>query len=403
MLAYSDPLAAQPLWEQNKGQCDLIFKNYEQAEVADLKYCVGIWEAYRSVDKLSDAEKSLVAKGMERLFHEGDEEAEFLSRNALARLGFAAPLKKEKKSQDSAPKKKRKKYKPGEATEKEAAKAKKIRETGFKLYKKGDCDGALKMYEEALSLYPGFVQALYDSACCYSLTGQKELAIEYLQRLVDIGTKESHAKFALARTDKDFDPMRDDVEFKKTTGYCKIKLLNGVAEDFADVGDEEVEQLEKYLKKLHYAVDAVDRDKHVRDKPHIWYKSHSKNQAYLFSKVINTKSVFVPIDWDSEYDIIISWADKPQKDADGEIVLKNSTAAKGGVKKQDKDFEKRMDNLLLEEENALKQPEEYSRKVDNVVGTPDRVEMKVDSGIRKIESTGGKIEGTVDKIDKLFK
>jgi len=51
----------------------------------------------------------------------------------------------------------------------------------------------LKRRLAALEKDPAFVQALYDSACCYARTGDKDQAVEYLTRLQDMASTHKDA------------------------------------------------------------------------------------------------------------------------------------------------------------------------------------------------------------------
>jgi tetratricopeptide (TPR) repeat protein len=74
-------------------------------------------------------------------------------------------------------------------------------------FEAGDSDGAVRIMEEVLAERPDDQRALYDLACFESLAGRRENALEHLARAVerDPSLRER------ARTDPDFDPIRDDV------------------------------------------------------------------------------------------------------------------------------------------------------------------------------------------------
>ena len=65
------------------------------------------------------------------------------------------------------------------------------------------------MLESTLADYPGNPYLIYNIACCESLLGRKDEALEHLRLAVD-----AHAPFLEhARDDTDLDPVRDDPRF----------------------------------------------------------------------------------------------------------------------------------------------------------------------------------------------
>lgn len=401
---------AEDLWDQNKGNCEAVFQNYEQAELPELKYCMGMWEAYRNLNTLNEAQRLFMAKVFDRLYKEGDVETRHVAKNALARLGFApkaqsdAELEAARAAAEAKPI--RKKYRPLTADPAEQKLARKIREQGMKLYKRKDYDGAVALFNEALQHDGKYEQALYDAACCYALLGDAANAAEYLLRLSDLGTKEALKFIRKARVDKDFDGIRDDPGYKRGCGYARIKVLNGMPADDKEAGAGSVVSLIDMLNspKLAYKAEDGGDDKHSRDRPHIWYKEHAKNQAYIVAKVIgHPRTRLVKLDWESDFDMIVSWADKVERNQDGERTVKYSLVRKSGSGGGGVDPEKRMDEALREEDKALREPDEYARKATHVLETPDRMANKVDSAQDRVDSTVKTFEKVGDKAGKLFK
>jgi len=393
---------AQSQWDKEKGNCEALFAACDQAPLAELNTCMRMWEAYRDVSKLKDIEKQQAARAFNRVFKEGDDESQHIARNALSRLGFAPPAEQpsEKKAtaQDG-----RKRYRPHTAPAEDQKAAVKLRNQAMRAYKKKDYSDALDLLNQALKLDPAYVQALYDAACCYALNGDKNNAVEYLKRLSDIGSKESLEKVRKSRTDSDFAQYQDDPAMKQVNGYARIKVLNGMGKDDTEMGEENVFKLVEVLNtpKMGYKATEGGEDKHPRDRPHIWYKEHAKNQAYVVMKLIgHPRTRLVPLDWESDVDLIVSWADKVETTKDGEKVVKYSLAKKGSSAG---DPEKRMDQALAEQDNALREPDEYARKVEHVAATPERIEGKVDSATGRVDRTVDTIDKAADKVNGLFK
>ena len=67
-------------------------------------------------------------------------------------------------------------------------------------------DEAVARYVTLLARYPEHAGVLYNLACLESLAGERDAAIEHLTRAIEL--YEPNAEYA--RTDPDFDPIRDD-------------------------------------------------------------------------------------------------------------------------------------------------------------------------------------------------
>ena len=76
-------------------------------------------------------------------------------------------------------------------------------------YEKQEYEQGREILESTLADYPGNAFLHYNIACCESLLGRKDEALENLALAVA-----AHEPFvALARDDKDFDPIREDSRF----------------------------------------------------------------------------------------------------------------------------------------------------------------------------------------------
>jgi tetratricopeptide (TPR) repeat protein len=74
------------------------------------------------------------------------------------------------------------------------------------LYEAGDYAGAADRGREALDAHPGYPDLLYNVACCESLAGRPDDAVEHLAQAIEIwdGFR------AMAREDSDFDSIRGE-------------------------------------------------------------------------------------------------------------------------------------------------------------------------------------------------
>ena len=78
-------------------------------------------------------------------------------------------------------------------------------------YTRGDYEGGISFLEDCLRRDPGYPGVLYNLACCESLAGRGDEAVEHLRAALDAepGLRES------ARDDEDFAPLRDDRRFEE--------------------------------------------------------------------------------------------------------------------------------------------------------------------------------------------
>lgn len=75
-------------------------------------------------------------------------------------------------------------------------------------------DKAIEVLSETLEQYPDDATLIYNLACAESMSGQTADALAHLRTAA-----EREERFReLARTDTDFDPIRDDAEFQKIVG-----------------------------------------------------------------------------------------------------------------------------------------------------------------------------------------
>ena len=76
-------------------------------------------------------------------------------------------------------------------------------------YQEKDYAKAIEVFRRALEKYPDNASGLYNLACCESLVGEREAALEHLRRAIELN--EDFREYA--KTDTDFDAIRDDPTF----------------------------------------------------------------------------------------------------------------------------------------------------------------------------------------------
>lgn len=82
------------------------------------------------------------------------------------------------------------------------------------LYQAGEYEEAADRGRKLLEAKPPYSAVYYNVACCESLAGRKEDAIEHLRRAIELSERSRE----WARGDSDFDPIRDDPAFKELVG-----------------------------------------------------------------------------------------------------------------------------------------------------------------------------------------
>jgi tetratricopeptide (TPR) repeat protein len=81
-------------------------------------------------------------------------------------------------------------------------------------YESGDYDEAIRLGRLSIEEHPQASAVLYNLACCESLAGRKDDAIEHLRQ----ATSQVDRLRQLAANDSDFDPIRDEPAFKELVG-----------------------------------------------------------------------------------------------------------------------------------------------------------------------------------------
>ena len=392
-------------WQTYKSDCDKVFNSHRTIVIQRLKECVGLWTAYvdPNVVKPQEAQRLKIAfQGLyDRSMNAGDEEGEFLARGAAERLRARLVLKLKRDpttasgTGDAERPQKRKKFVSPEVSVGDQRRAEKEVKKGIKFFKRKKRDKAMAAYKRALAFDPGNLNGIYNLAAEYAFRKQAGDAVDQLLKLKDIGTNGAVARLQEARVDPDFEPIHDDVAYKKVTGYARIKLVNSIGM----FGEDEVDRIEKTLRKLkHRDVEQGIDKKQGRTAPVIWFKDHSAATAWVVKKtLIHPGTLMTKIHWDTPYDIVVSWGNKIVK--------------RDGVKQPQKDYtdvnpekaEKRLSDLRREEDKALREPEKVARKIDHTVDTPKRIQNSVEGGVRRAERTVDTIKNTGGKVKRMFK
>ena len=76
---------------------------------------------------------------------------------------------------------------------------------------KGQTDDAIRMFQQAIEVDPNFATSYYNLSCILATKKEKEKALEYLKKAISLDQKYKDK----AGTDKDFDNLRAEKEFKE--------------------------------------------------------------------------------------------------------------------------------------------------------------------------------------------
>ncbi len=115
--------------------------------------------------------------------------------------------------------------------------AKTLFEKGLSHYEKGEYGKASEFFKEGVIEDPEFHECLYNLACCYSMMGDKNNALVYLNRAAKLHI---HC-IDWAKEDKELDNIRKDPLFKK--------ILNNLGGESFYVDEEAEETAEEDIEK----------------------------------------------------------------------------------------------------------------------------------------------------------
>ncbi len=404
-MAFAPAMAgAVTSWEGDAEVCMRAFQSPEKSELGQLIYCMKVWAMFRRPATIPEADRKIAVPAFLRIYRDGSAQSRQEAELVLQSLNTPIPdeLKKREGSkrrrggrairagQPSILAPDRPKYEPPPCGKKATRTAKRWAGKGDKQRRKGKSRAAEGLYQRALAACEGHVRSNYGMAGAKAMQNEVADAVEYLQRLGDIGSNAAIDRLNQARVDRSFVTLRGQPDFRRLTGYMKLKLLNGCGE----YGEDEVERIEHLFEKLRHEIAEKGHDKHQRKRPHVWYKSHAKVQALLAQEVVDDPDTRLRrITWDSEFDIIVSWGVKLEKDEYGDVRPKKNPRS------FDPDAaDKKMRDLETKQNQALRKPEKAATTAERVIDTPDRAERKAKSAVDRTKRTIDKVERVGGKL-----
>jgi hypothetical protein len=399
-LALASPSAeAVTSWEGDAEVCMRAFASPEKSELKQLVYCMKVWAMFRRPATIPEADRKIAVPAFLRVYRDGSPQTRQEAELVLQSLNTPIPDELKKRNvkrrsggravragQPSILAPDRPKFDPAPCGKKARSGARRWVGKGNQQRKKGNARAAEGFYQRGLAGCEGHIASLYGMAGAKAMQNDVAGAVEYLQRLGDIASDEAIDRLNQARIDRSFATLRGQPDFRRLTGYVKLKLLNGCAE----FGEDEVERIEHLLKKLRHEIAEKGHDKHQRKRPHVWYKNHAKVQALLMQEVVDDPDTRTRrITWDSDFDIIVSWGVKLEKDEYGDVRPKKNPRS------FDPDVaDKKMAKLSQKQNQTLRKPEQAANTAERVLDTPDRTQRKAKSAVDRTKRT-------IDKMERL--
>lgn len=387
--AISGQAWAGNLWKARQAECISAFTSAESGDQGKLMSCADDFASDAVIDQLPPADKGKIEKGLRWLYDNGSDKGAKVARLALQRLGVMLPVRASKgggAARAEAPE--RAKYDPPEAKKADAEAAEKLYKDGVALLKKKKWKEAVAVLNKGLEKNPRSEKILYNLGCGEAnMPGDYKPLWTHLQYLADLGTDYSSELLVKSRADEDFEPVREEVEFKRLTGYMRAQIVNTVD----DVGEPGVANIFKLFEKLgHRKPDKKDDDKTPLPAPIVQFKPHAKAQTAVIAELLGDPDTKLEPITEGKYDLVIRWGTKVD-DKGKPINLGPETADEAVAKARQK------------QNKALAQPEQAIGKVNKVLDTPGRVISEAGKMKDRVLSVGDKAKGAADKAKDLEK
>ncbi len=385
-------------WATKGKECDTgAFSAPESAEVAELSKCSKAWAAYRTdYGPVKGAYKDRVVLAMQILYKKGDDGDAARAKDILAKLGVTELPSRVAEAPPKPKAPPREVFNPPAPSKAEVTAAKKLITAGLAAHKKGDLPKALASYEQAIEKAPGHPDGHYNAACISALMKDEPRMAKHLMNLRDLGANgnaEAAKQMKMTRTDKDFDGVREESsEFKRITGYARIKVINHLGEK----GEENVENLIGSLEKLGYKPDSKDSEKKGDKFPVVYFAEHAGTQAYVTKQLIEhpkLQTKLLPKEKlcgeDGCYDVVVQWSD----DVKGEAKTRVSDPA---------DAEKKIAALEKKQDELLSKPDDAIDELNEALDKPAEAQEKIEELVNKPGEAVEKVEKTIDKVKSIF-
>lgn len=349
-------------WDKKKGDCEEVLKSPHAYDLSQLTRCTKVWEMYRYVDNIPLKERSMYAVAFSTVSHKASDPYDravadaALSRVCIPRHPMDASGNVYEEIPDelecngnvtdisingrgvasSNPYERMKRtVTVEEASDRDMSKAAGIYKKASQQRSKNALGKAIGLYEDALSVYPYYVAAKYDLACARAVSGDERGAIRELEELNSWDDSEAAQKIIKARSDEDFESIRDNPNFKLITGYVRVVLVNGAGA----VGEERVADLKRRLETRNVPVAQVGKSSNYVLSPQIMYREGFEKYAYEVRDALGISKIAVTLNRQrgSADDILVLWGqpEAAQFGAGQKAPVVQGTRAQGSENKLD--------------------------------------------------------------------
>lgn len=192
-----------------------------------------------------------------------------------------------------------------EVSDKDAKKARDLYKKATAQRKKKALGKAISLYKDALEANPFDVSAKYDLACAYAVDGDERAALRHLEELYTWDDPDAERRLVKARTDEDFEGIRDNANFKLLTGYVRVALVNGASA----LGEPTVAAMKKKLEKNDVAIAEIGKSNRVELQPQIWYREGFEDYAYQIKEILGQSKMTVNVmrNVATPNDVLVVW------------------------------------------------------------------------------------------------
>ena len=348
-------------WDQHKGDCDRVMKTWRTQTIGQLKNCAMIWEMYRNVKKISDADRTLAREVFEKIYQNGDRRAAQMAKSGLKRLGYLPrKLRRGDGSTKDAPA-------PHQVAVHEGFEepppppppedddpiqpqvdpraAKRAYKRGRVSFKRGEFQKALSDFLIAADGDPTDARPQYMLAMSYMKLQQPKNAIRSLITMKAINSELAHQLLQEAASERTFRQISGSAAFKDLTGLANVQILNGAGK----AGLENIKNYKVELEKQGLPV-TLGIDRNERTSNFIYTKPGFERQGEDIRRQLRLGLVHKrSIDWPSEYDVILvhgqpkktKWVDdEAEKSGNGDKDKKKAEEAAAEKAKADENAAK---------------------------------------------------------------
>lgn len=388
VLLWATVAAAAPKdpWTRLEVKCGPVMAHPKKADSEQLEVCLDAFNTDARMHLMSATVKDDAEKSLRHLYDKGSDRGALIARDGLVRFGVKVPLRPERGSEPAAAVAKRRiKYNPETAAKSKQNAAVTLAKRGVADLSRNRDAKAEKTLTAAIGLDGRCEYCIYNLACAEAKQKKKAQTFEHLQWLSDLGTDDAIERLIKARTDADFRKVREEPDFKRITGYAKIRVVNTIAE----AGEEGVKNIEIMLKEMGHARPDTDEKGKKQDFPQVQFKPYAKAQTLVITQLLNHPRVRMdPMKGDSKYDIVIVWGAKVTNEG-GKLKVESVGP---------KTVDGKMSAARAAQNKVLAKPDQAINKVNRIVDTPERTYKSVESMGKRVEGTFNKGKGLVDKV-----